>query len=134
MTYFRTLSVLTVLLLSLVNTANGALILQTNANGDLTGVSNLDVNGTLYDVTFSEQSCAALYSGCDQAADFVFATRDEALSAAQALMDMVFTGQYDDQPDAVFGCNHSTNCSTLIPYGEFVLDLVRGVFAANGFF
>lgn len=60
--------------------------LLVNGNGLLTGANGVDVNGTLYDVTFQEGSCVALFSGCDSAADFAFGTDVAASAASSALL------------------------------------------------
>ena len=100
-----------------------AVTLQINGSGILTGASNVDVGGTLYDVQFVDGSCVSLFTGCDNATDdFAFATQADALIAAQALFDQVFTdtplGQFDSDVDLTNGCVNSGLgfCGVFIPY------------------
>ena len=98
-----------------------AVTLHVNANGNLTGASNVDVGGTLYDVQFLDGSCVSLFTGCDNAAeDFAFATGAHASAAAQALVDQVFTdtalGQFDSHPELTNGCAQLGSCSLYTPY------------------
>lgn len=53
--------------------ASAAPILLVNGDRVLTGVHNLDVAGTLYDVAFANGTCNALFSGCSV---FALSTRD----------------------------------------------------------
>jgi len=89
-----------------------AVTLQIDGTGVLTGAKNVDVGGTLYDVQFLDGSCASLFTGCDNATDdFAFTTQADALIAAQALFDQVFTdtplGQFDSDVDLTNGCTNS---------------------------
>jgi hypothetical protein len=105
-------------------TAAHAVTLHVDANGILTGASGVNVGGTLYDVQFIDGSCVSLFTGCDNATeDFDFTTQADALIAAQALFDQVFTdspsGQFDTDVDLTNGCTNSGlgACSVFIPYG-----------------
>jgi hypothetical protein len=93
----------------------------------------VDVGGTLYVVQFLDGSCISLFTGCDNATDdFPFTTEADALIAAQALLDQVFTdtplGQFDSDVDLTNGCTNSGLgfCAVFIPYavGNGVVDLV----------
>ena len=88
--------------------------------GKLTGATGVDVGGTLYDVTFVDGSCAAVFAGCDQASDFTFSDGTTALAATNALADQVFldgnSGAFDSQPDLTFGCTSVTRCIPITPY------------------
>ena len=86
---------------------------------ELTGASNVDVGGTLYDVTFEDGTCIEVFSGCNDAAeDFAFTTSANAQLAAQALLDQVFLDpnssgggapdHFDSIPDKTLGCTLST--------------------------
>lgn len=76
-------------------------------DGQLRGASNVDVNGTLYDVEFLDGSCVALFDGCDSTFDFDFSTRALAEAAAISLGDTVFLdgplGNFDSNPTLTFG-------------------------------
>ena len=66
--------------------AHAALLLidHTGATPELLGATGVSVNGTLYDVTFIDGSCVALFDGCDAPADFAFTLQLDAEAAAQA--------------------------------------------------
>jgi hypothetical protein len=99
-------------------------ILQVNA-GILTGALNVDVGGSLYDVEFLDGSCVTLFSGCDDAADFIFQTEAAALLAVQALLDQVFVdgpqGNFDSQPLLTAGCQgDGSSCTAGVPFELFL--------------
>lgn len=90
-------------------------------SGELKGATGVDVNGTLYDVSFVEGSCVALFSGCDSSSDFDFATELEAEFAAVALLSQVFvdtaSGAFDAVPALTAGCElPSDYCYARVPY------------------
>ncbi len=97
-----------------------------SATQKLTGANGVNVGGTLYDVTFADNTCDALFGGCDANSDFIFQTEAQALAAAQALLDQVFTGIYDTTPNLTEGCAAFDACVTIVPYGVTVRN-------ANGF-
>lgn len=100
------------------NVANAAM-LQVSADGKLTGATGVDVNGTLYDVSFQEGSCDSLFGGCDPA-NFAFHNASNAFTAAWALLQQVFIdsplGYFDFAPDLLFGCSAVVVCGVLTPY------------------
>ncbi len=75
--------------------------------GQLRGASNVDVNGTLFDVEFVDGTCAAIFDGCEGLSDFDFPTLDLAEAAAISLGDTVFVdgplGDFDSDPALTFG-------------------------------
>jgi hypothetical protein len=100
--------------------ASATPILLVNTSGILTGANNVDVTGTLYNVTFADGSCNSLFNGCATSA-FAFTTLPTAKAAAQALLDQVFVngpaGNFDSSPQRTFGCaSGSSSCQTMIPY------------------
>jgi PEP-CTERM motif len=133
----RTLALLAVALLTGPMAAQ-AVTLQINGSGILTGASDVDVGGTLYDVQFLDGSCVSLFTGCDNATDdFAFTTLADALIAAQALLDQVFTdtilGQFDTHPELTNGCTLPGFCDAITPYA-ISNGFVPMVFAENFFF
>lgn len=99
-----------------------AATLLIDANGQLTGATGVNVQGSLYDVAFVDGTCAELFSGCDALSDFAFTTWDSAASASRALIDQVFLGAFDTSPDLTLGCTDAAQCIAATPY----------VVAANG--
>ncbi len=99
--------------------ASPTLIVQ---NGILTGATGVDVNGTLYDVSFVDGTCASVYGACD-VAHFDFTTSADAQAAAQALLDQVYVdgpaGNFDSHPDLIAGCGDPTSglCVALTAWG-----------------
>ena len=93
----------------LAGPAAAAPVLQVDGSRLLTGALNVLVGGTLYDVTFVETSCAAVYDGCDDPTDFTFQTAAAAEAASQALLDQVLldgpSGNFDSVPHLIFGCD-----------------------------
>ncbi len=90
------------------------------SGGQLLGATGVNVDGTLYDVTFIDGSCVDLFSGCNEFADFTFIDAATALLAAEALMATVFTdsgaGLFDTRPELTFGCGFIGDCRTHVPY------------------
>jgi len=90
-----------------LSTAQAATILHVNASGVLTGASGVDVNGTLYDVSFRDGDCQAALGACTSG-NLVFTTLQDAHDAAQALLDQVFldgaAGMFSSNPELIFGC------------------------------
>jgi len=132
----RTLALLAVALLTGPMTAQ-AVTLQIDVSGILTGASDVDVGGTLYNVQFLDGSCVSLFTGCDHATDdFAFTTTADAVIAAQALLDQVFTdttlGQFDTHPELTNGCTNPGFCGAFTPYaignGFVALVLVDNLF------
>lgn len=103
-------------------TAQGAPVLQVS-NGVLTSATGVDVGGTLYDVEFRDGTCAELFSGCDEAADFVFQTLTTATAASTALLSQVLIngadGNFDTQTNLTQGCESTLNlCFVYTVFGS----------------
>ena len=106
--------------LSLTSAPAAAATLITDTNGQLTGASGVNVDGTLYDVVFGPGSCADNFGTCDSTTIFQFATQTAAEAAARALLAQVFINDgtllVDDIPTLTFGCTSAFVCQALIPY------------------
>ena len=96
-------------------TAATALVLSTSANaatlsvdgaGILTGATDVDVGGSLYDVYFMDGTCNSLFNGCSE---FMFTDYASAGLAAQALLDQVLIGVYDTDPNMTNGIEFPGN-------------------------
>lgn len=96
-----------------------ALSLQVNGSGILTGATDVNVGGNLYNVQFLDGTCAALFNGCDQVTDFTFQSQAAAIQAGQALVGQVYPGAFDDSPELIQGCSSTFFCSAVTPYALF---------------
>lgn len=105
--------------------------------GQLTDAQNVAVGDTLYDVRFDDSTCVNVFDGCDQVSDFPFDNADDAVDAAQALLDQVFidgpAGLFDTEPFAITGCSSGFLCRAFIPYAVDGVGIfsVRSAFAQN---
>lgn len=82
---FKALSLMVLLTIaSGFNTANAALILD--GDNKLSRVTNIDVDGVLYDVEFIDGTCADLFDGCNATSTLPFNSITELGNAFTALM------------------------------------------------
>ncbi len=97
-----------------------ALLLQIDSTGQLTGATEVDVLGSLYDVEFIGGSCISSFGGCDESSDFIFITRADAIAASNALLTQVLLdsalGQFDYDPALTYGCSDWHQCAIMTPY------------------
>ncbi len=104
-------------------------------NGSLLGASGVDVDGTLYNVTFVDASCVELFDGCDEPGDFVFMDEAAATMASEALLAQVLIdgplGQFDSQPVLSAGCEQVASCGILTPYDDVPINSVAASVASN---
>lgn len=96
-----------------------AATLNVDGSGILLGASGIDIGGDIYNVQFVDGHCNDFWDGCDDATDFDFSTSLAALMAAQALMEQVFVGTFDDDPAMTSGCGDYLFCMTVIPYDVY---------------
>ena len=91
--------------------------LVVDGGGILTGVNDVDIGGTLYDVEFLDGTCAGIFGSCD-AASFAFQTLADALAASSALESQVFgSGDiYDTTSEKTAGCISPVGCFIATPY------------------
>lgn len=83
-----------------------AAVLTLDAGGRLIGAQGVQVEGSLYDVSFVDGTCVALFNGCDALSDFTFNTLDRAYDASAALLEQVFNADsaIDLDPALTRGC------------------------------
>jgi hypothetical protein len=88
-------------------------------NGQLLGATDVDVNGTLYTVTFTKGNCIDEFDGCDSVTDFDFDNQADAEAAALALSNTVFVGAFDRNPPLQNGCDEfsASGCGIFTPFG-----------------
>lgn len=104
--------------LSAAPAAAATLILD--GDGRLTGATDVNVGGSLFDVEFVDGTCTEVFGVC-ATSSFTFQTQADALAAATALGDQVLLngmlGNFDTDLTATFGCDAtSTNCRFIVPY------------------
>lgn len=114
-----------------------AATLITNGSGQLTGATGVIVNGVTYDVEFLDDRCTTIFGGCDSVSDFDFQNAGDATAAAQALLDQVFTGQFDSDYSLTFGCpgviGITISCEALVPFQTpFIFFPAFAMAAVNG--
>lgn len=90
-------------------------------NGILLGATNVNVNGSLYDVSFIDGSCINLFDGCADLSDFFFTDVASGQAANLALLQQVLidssAGEFDSNPALTNGCNFSF-CDIFSPVGD----------------
>ena len=90
-------------------------------NGQLMGASNVNVNGVMYDVAFTDGNFDDLYgTGHLYSYYFIFHTSEEAFAAAQALLDQVLIDMdnytFDTDPEFTNGIESETAGLIYTPY------------------
>lgn len=104
--------------------------------GQLVGVSDVNVGGLLYSVSFQDGSCTSLYNGCNEASDFTFNTAADAEAASNALLDQVFLdsafGNFDTAPELTLGITSTILGIILTPFDNTGSALGFGALNRNG--
>ena len=112
--------VCSLLMTACISVSHAAVIHVTDLSGNLLGAKNVLVDGSLYDVAFSDGTCISLFNGCDDPSDFTFDTDSLALLASQALMDSVLidgvAGMFDSDVKLVHGCDSFVECIIMTAY------------------
>jgi len=115
---FKKILALVGLIMMAPTSVNAATLLMNS--GELAGASGVNVNGTLYDVSFFSGSCASVYGGCDTADDFTFQTVSDADAASSALLGQVLINidgfAFDDSPELTLGCTGVQQCQVNTAY------------------
>lgn len=114
-----------------IGSAQAAVLVVDVSTGELLGAQGVTVGSQTYNVQFVEGTCAGLFSDCNDESDFTFTTLESAMQAAQALLDQVFLGDFDTQPELTLGCDYPVECFALTPFGSFIGDLVLMAAARN---
>jgi hypothetical protein len=92
-------------------------VIPTIKGGKLIGASNVDLGSLgLYSFHLARGSCLQVFGQKCRAGGFTFNTVTDASIAAQALLDQVFVGRYDDITTDTYGCS-LLGCSVPTPYG-----------------
>lgn len=124
--------------LSTYSSFSSAAVLQITA-GSLTGATDIDVDGTRYDVEFISQNCYGLFSGCNSNT-FQFNNATLASLASAALAQQVFNDfnsvhlNYDTNPQFTSNITNNIEGFFLTPYmsiGPNGRDVVSSAFV-NG--
>lgn len=82
-----------------------------DGSGKLTGATGVTVGGATYNVDFVEGTCSGLFSGCSA---FTFQNATDAGTAAQALLDQVFTGAFNSDYTKTYGCDTNSYSNAII--------------------
>lgn len=90
--------------------------LVTNSGGQLTGIDNLLVSGTQYNVAFQQGTCTALFGGCDANSDFTFTTQTNASAATDAILAAIAGTAFDTNNSLIAGCGDVAQCAIFVPY------------------
>ena len=111
--------------------------LVVDGGGRLIGATGVNVNGTLYDVSFQDGVCASLFNGCDDPEDFLFTTKDSALAASRALLEQVLIdgpdGPFNSAPERTRGCElDDFSCDVLTPYDATFGGITRCILFRRG--
>lgn len=89
-------------------------------SGNLLGATDIDISGSLYDVSFLDGSCAQVYNGCNSNNDFIF-NSNQAELASQALLSQVFidstSGTFDTSVSLINGCESFDECKVYTAFG-----------------
>lgn len=89
-----------------------AAVLNVNASGILMGASDVDIGGTLYDVSFADGILSDITP--------FFTTSASALAASQALLNQVLIdgplGQFNSNSELTNGCTLRTGCKVWTVY------------------
>jgi hypothetical protein len=119
---------------TLFSSFSNAALLQVSG-GQLTGASEVNIGGTLYDVAFLDGTCTAIFDGCNDVSDFTFNTRAGAEAAAQALSDQVFIDstsyQFDSRPELTLGTSFTAGAIAYINYSFTALGNVNVISSFN---
>ena len=105
-------------------------------NGALLGAEGVNINGTMYNVTFQGAPCTLLFNGCNDTSDFFFTDVDSGQAANLALLNQVFKdtlfGLFDSNPNLTNGCTASTSyCSVITPISPSATGFAIGTFLNN---
>ncbi|MCY4336592.1 MAG: VPLPA-CTERM sorting domain-containing protein [Litoreibacter sp.] len=91
-----------------------AATLNVDPNGQLMGASNVEIDGSFFDVVFVDGSCVSVFSGCDDASDFIAFSNSPALALLeQVFLDRPF-GQFDSAPELINGITDESSATVLI--------------------
>lgn len=101
-----------------------AVMLTIDTEGQLTGATGVNVNGSLFDVSFGDGdgggTCITVFDGCDSKDDFTFTTATDALASANALFEYVFidgdSGLFGTDSSLTRGCESIYSCLVATPY------------------
>jgi hypothetical protein len=101
------------------STVASAGVIPVVENGKLIGADNVDVgNLGLYKFRLAYGSCVRVFGSNCAPDKFTFSNARDAALAAQALLDQVLVGRYDDGPgDTTFGCTNTLGCTISTPFG-----------------
>ncbi len=103
-----------VFLLSVSAQGVASVVLDVDANGQLRGAQNVEVQGVLYDVQFVDGSFLSVFG---DESNLDAASRYMSNLFSQAINDQVLLGTlFDLSPEDTFGCSDPNLCRIITPY------------------
>ena len=104
-------------------------VLAGGPGSELQGATGVIVNGFIYDVSFTDGTCAELFNPCTSFTDFTFQTAGDANDASEALLTQVFNQGdiYDQDPTLTRGIDDPDLGSIFTPWNS-----VRGAVELDG--
>lgn len=106
------LSAMALALIGSISSAGATPVLQVNGSGVLTGVLDVVVGVSSYNVAFQAGTCADVFGSCATSA-FAFNTESDATAATNSLLSALSGSAFDGNPADV--C-HPTQCSLYTPF------------------
>lgn len=96
-----------------------AATLVTDGSGQLLGVNDIEVNGTLYNVDFLEGSCYTFFAPClsNDNLDFdINLAQDASWALKEQVFDVPEWSLYTSNPSMTFGCEDLYGCTIFTAY------------------
>lgn len=113
--FLRFLVVVVVVAISTASVQAASLIVD--GNGQLTGARDIDIDGTLYEMTFADGAWLDIF---EDASGLDTTSVEQATQFGQALLDQVLldsaSGTFDSDPELTFGCENLNQCQIYIPF------------------
>lgn len=107
--------------------AGAAPILLVDSNGILTGVQNVDVLGTSYNVSFTDGSCNSLLNGCDRS----LMLGKDAFASAWTAVSKAYQPAFANEPSKFRGCTNSVKCEFIVPFANPAYDQLYDYYAVS---
>ena len=117
---------ITILVLLFSSLAQATALVYDVSGGKLAGIQNINVNGTLYDVSFIDGSYTSIFG---DASNLAFTSSGDATAASNALISALADGVVANDGNTynfdtndvklIEGCGYTMYCYILTPYGDY---------------